>query len=466
MGTIGTEGNPLRVAIVGSGPTGFYAAGHLFKQQDLNIEVDMFERLPTPYGLVRGGVAPDHATIKNVTKQFDRIAHHPRYRFFGLVELGRDVRIEDLQRHYHMILITTGAQTDRHLDIPGENLPRSHAATEFVAWCNGHPDYRDRKFDLSVDTAVVVGVGNVAMDVARILARSHEELSKTDIADHALAALAESKIKRIVIIGRRGPLQTAFTLPEIRELGDMPNACVEIAERDVELTPLDLEIMQNGLDQQTSRKFEVMQQYAQNHLNGKNRRIIFKFLASPLELIAGPDGGVGSIKIVRNELYRNGDGSVRPRPTDEITELPAGIVFRSVGYRGVALPGVPFDEKRGVVPNAEGRVKDAQNGEWIPGLYTAGWIKRGPSGMIGATKMDSGETVQCMIEDLQAGRVQEPEVAGAEAALEMIRQRRPEFIDFENWQKLDALELKRGQETGRPRVKFTSVPEIMQALNR
>ena len=461
---IGTEANPLRVAIVGSGPTGFYTAEHLFKQKDRVVEVDLYERLPTPFGLVRGGVAPDHQKIKSVTKAYDRIAANPRFRYYGNVELGGDVSLEDLRRHYHQIVFTVGAQIDRSMDIPGEDLKRSHAATEFVAWYNGHPDYRDRKFDLSQESVAVVGVGNVAVDVCRILCRSREELEKTDIADYALEELAASRVRTVYMLGRRGPAQAAFTNPELKELGELEAADIQVPEEEAAIDEATRKFMEANPDPATDRKVEILQQYAREKRSGKPKKLVLRFLVSPVELLAGPDGGVRAVKLVKNELFLDAKGGIKPKATSTFEDLSAGLVFRSVGYRGVALPGIPFREDWGVIPNEKGRV--LESGAAVKGLYCAGWIKRGPTGVIGTNKPDALETVTVMLEDVAQGRHLSPEAPAASAAEAMIRSKKPGFVSYEDWKKLDALEIERAKGSERPRVKFCSVEEMLSALRK
>jgi ferredoxin/flavodoxin---NADP+ reductase len=462
----GTETAPLRVAIIGAGPTGFYAADHLLKQPNLVVEVDLFDRVPTPHGLVRAGVAPDHQKIKSVTAAFDKVAAHPRFRFFGSVEFGRDVAAADLRRHYHQILYSTGAQTDRRMGIPGEDLEGSHPATEFVAWYNGHPDYRDFQFDLSEERAAVVGVGNVAVDVARVLCRSPEELAATDIADYALEALRKSRIKEVYLLGRRGPAQAAFTNPEIRELGELADADVAVVPEEVELDPLSRAALEQKPDRTTAKKVEILQGYALRKPSGKSKRLIIRFLVSPVELIGNDAGRVVAMKLVRNRLEATATGTLTPRPTGQFEEIPVGLVFRSVGYKGVPLPDVPFHESWGVILNDKGRVLDPDTRQPIVGEYTAGWIKRGPSGVIGTNKPDALETVECMMEDLAAGRVLEPAEPHADAVLALIRQRQPRHFTYPDWLKLDEIEVSRGRAAGRPRVKFTRVEDMHSALGR
>jgi len=464
--TTGTSARPLRVAIVGAGPTGFYAADHLLRNPEVVVEVDMFDRLPTPYGLVRLGVAPDHQKIKFVTNAFDKVAASPRFRFYGGVEFGKDVTLADLQAHYHQIVYCTGAQTDRRMGIPGEDLTGSHPATEFVAWYNGHPDYRDCAFDLSQESVAVVGVGNVAADVVRILCRTPEELATTDIADYALEALRKSRVREVYLLGRRGPAQAAFTNPEVRELGELADADITAIPQEVELDPLSRAAVERSQDRATRKKVEMLREYARRAPTGKSRRLVLRFLVSPVELISDGAGRVAAMRLVRNELYATSTGALQPRATDRFEELPVGLVFRSVGYRGVPLPGVPFNESWGVILNDKGRVLDPDTKQPIVGEYAAGWIKRGPTGVIGTNKPDAAETVECMFEDLARGAVLEPTRPEAAAAEALVRQRQPNYVSYTDWLKLNEIEVARGRAQGRPRVKLTSVEEMLAALGR
>jgi len=461
--TTGTAQQPLRVAIIGSGPSGFYAAERLQRQRGLSVAIDMFERLPTPYGLVRGGVAPDHQKIKSVTRVYDRIATHEQFRFFGNITFGTDIHLADLQAHYHAAIFAVGAQTDRELGIPGEDLPGSHAATEFVAWYNAHPDYRERQFDLSTTDVAVIGLGNVAMDVVRILARTPDELHSTDIADYALAALAHSRVRNIYVLGRRGPAQAAFTNPEIRELGAMQDAEVIVAPEEMELDPHSRAQVESGASRTVTRNVEILNGYAQQTPRGSSRRIIMRFLCSPVALLG--DGRLEAIRIVRNELQASENGALRPRATGIFENIPVGLVFRSVGYRGVALPGLPFYAPWGIIPNEAGRVLRAQGSpEVLPGLYVVGWIKRGPSGVIGTNKPDSVETVTMLLEDLAAGRLWQPTASPTAAIETLLRARGLRPVSFADWQHLDALEQERGAAVGRPRLKFSRVADMLAAL--
>ena len=397
---IGTNEHPLRVAIVGSGPAGFYAAGHLLKAKshpDLCVQVDMFDRLPTPWGLVRAGVAPDHPNIKAVSRVYEKTAEHPEFRFYGNVELGRDLSHDDLTARYHAVVYAVGAQTDRRMGIPGEDLPGSWAATEFVAWYNGHPDFTELEFDLSAERAVVVGNGNVAADVARMLALTREELAQTDVADHALDVLADSNVREIVVLGRRGPAQAAFTNPELLELGEMTDADVFVDPGDAELDPLSKAFIESEAAHATTKKnVDILSGYAAREPLGKRRRIVLRFLVSPVEILGSER--VEGIRIVHNELAQGEDGALRPRATDITEELDCGLVFRSIGYQGTRIPGVPFDERSCTIPHERGRILERS------GEYAVGWIKRGPTGIIGTNKRDAQETVDALLEDLDAGR--------------------------------------------------------------
>jgi ferredoxin--NADP+ reductase len=456
----------VRVAIVGAGPAGFYAAEHLLRQDRLVVQVDVFDRLPTPFGLVRFGVAPDHQKIKSVTAVFDKTAAHPSFRFFGNVGLGTHLTVADLRAHYHQVLYTTGAQTDRRMGIPGEDLPGSHPATEFVAWYNGHPDYRDCRFDLGQEKVAVVGVGNVAVDVARILCRLPEELARTDIADYALEALRHSRVREVYLLGRRGPAQAAFTNPEVRELGELPGADVAALPEEVELDPLTRAALDRTPDRATSKKVEILQEYARRAPTGKPRRLSLRFLVSPVELVEDAGGRVGAMRLVRNELAATAAGTLQARPTDRLETLPVGLVFRSVGYRGVPLPGVPFHEGWGVILNEKGRVVDPERRQPVLGEYAAGWIKRGPTGVIGTNKPDAAETVAAMLEDAAHGRVLRPAHPEPAAAEALVRARQPLVVSYADWRRLDEVETAGGQRQGRPRVKLTSVDDMLAALGR
>ncbi|HSL65326.1 MAG TPA: FAD-dependent oxidoreductase [Gaiellaceae bacterium] len=445
---------PRRVAIVGSGPAGFYAAGALLTA-DPPAEVDMIERLPTPWGLVRLGVAPDHPKLKDVSRAFERIAQRPGFRFLGNVELGRDVEHADLARLYDAVLYAVGAQTDRRLGIPGEDLPGSWSATELVAWYNGHPDYQHLEFDLSAERVVVVGAGNVALDVVRMLALTREELAPTDATDRAIEQIVAAGIRELVLLARRGPAQAAFTPPELKELGELAGADVVVDPADLELDAASA--AHAASDTHAQRNLEVLRDYAARAPTGKPRAIRLRFAVSPVAILG--EERVEAVEIVRNELVADERGRVTAVPTDERETIPCGLVFRSVGYHGIALPDLPFDEGRGIVPNDRGRVL-APDGSPLPGVYCAGWIKRGPTGVIGTNKKDATETVALLLEDAREGRL--PPAEGGDL-LELLTGRGASPVLYEGWEAIDAVEKGLGEPQGRPRVKLCSWDELLAA---
>ncbi|MBW8060172.1 MAG: NADP oxidoreductase [Solirubrobacterales bacterium] len=460
--TIGTPENPVRVAIVGAGPSGFYAAEHILKDEATHAQVDLFDRLPTPFGLVRGGVAPDHPKIKSVIRMYEKTAARQGFRFFGNVKVGHDIEVEDLERLYHAIVFTVGCETDRRLGIPGEDLPGSHAATAFVGWYNAHPDYAGEQFDLSCKRAVVIGNGNVAMDVARMLALTGAELRRTDTADHAIEVLDRSEIREIVVLGRRGPAQAAFTNPEIKELGEMEDADVVVDPADVELDPASRAFIESDEADKTSRvNVEILSKFAAREPTGKRKRIVLRFLASPVENVG--DGRVEKVVIGRNELVDEG-GTLRAKDTGEREELECGLVLRSVGYTGIPIEGVPFDRKRGLILNEGGRVLDSHDAGHRVGHYTAGWIKRGPSGVIGTNKKDALETIRRLLADIESGTLLDPASPEPSAVEELLAERGVRFVSFEDWEAIDRAEVGRGEPHGRPRVKFVGVEEMLEAL--
>jgi ferredoxin--NADP+ reductase len=475
MAPLGSPDNPLRVAIVGSGPAGFYAAEHLLKrglaanpgdpgreaEESPGVVVDMFDRLPTPFGLVRAGVAPDHPKIKSVIRVYEKTAGRAGFRFFGNVEIGRDVTIAELDARYNAVVSAYGTATDRRLGIPGEDLRGSHAATEFVNWYNAHPDFAGRDFDLSAKRAVVIGNGNVAADVARMLALPRAELETTDTADHAIEALASSGVEEIVVLGRRGPAQAAFTNPEVRELGELTEADIVIDPAEVELDPASREYLESDDCEPTHRRnVDIFREFSERRPEGKRKRLVMRFCCSPIEIRG--DARVESIVIGRNELYRDDSGAIRARDTGEREELECGLVLRSIGYKGIGLEGLPFDPERGLIPNDAGRVTESPGGARVPGHYAVGWIKRGPSGVIGTNKKDAQETVDSMITDLEAGDI--PERAPVEPAIEeLLAERGADHVTYIGWQAIDQAEVSAGEPHGRPRIKFCTVAEMVEA---
>jgi ferredoxin--NADP+ reductase len=448
---------PVRVAVVGSGPAGFYAAGQLLASEEPSVEVDLVERLPTPWGLVRLGVAPDHPNIKAVSRAFEKIAARPGFRFLGNVDVGGDVSHDELAARYDAVVYAVGAQTDRRLGIPGEDLPGSWAATEFVAWYNGHPDFQHLQFDLSAERAVVIGNGNVALDVARMLALTEEELGTTDTTDPAIEAIVGSGIREILVLGRRGPVQAAWTPVELGELGDLAGADVVVDPAELELDEASAAELE-AAPQTVKRNVDILRDYAGRALSGKPRRIVLRFRTSPVA-IAG-EGRVEGVEVVGNALVAGDDGRVRAVAVGEPELVPCGIVFRSVGYHGVALDGVPFDERSGTIGNAAGRVLDA-GGEPVPGLYCTGWIKRGPTGVIGTNKKDGTETAEALLEDARAGRL--PARRDDGALEDLLAERGVEPVLYEGWEAIDAAERSVGERLGRPRVKLRTWDELLAA---
>ena len=450
-----------RVAIVGAGPAGAFAAASLLRARG-DAEIDLFERLPTPWGLLRGGVAPDHQEIKRLQDTFERQTIGRGCRLLANVEVGTDISHAELLQHYTAVIYATGAQTDKSLGIPGEDLPGSRPATEFVAWYNGHPDFRDLQFDLSHRRAVVIGNGNVAADVVRVLTRSAEDLERTDIADHALAALRESRIEEVVVLGRRGPAQAAFTSAELRELGRLDGVDLQVAPEDAELDPVSREWLGEEGTFTARKNVELLREFAaQPGGTGAGRRIVLRFLSSPVEIRGA--GEVEAIDVRRNEIVRAEDGTLRARPAgDDVETIECGLVLRSVGYRAVPLPDVPFDERHFVLPNDRGRVLDGER-ERLPGVYAVGWIKRGPTGILGTNKRDAEETVSQLVEDLRAGLLPEPAGGDIDA---LLSERKPDLVTVDGWRAIDAAELERGRDEDRPRVKLGARDDLLAAAAR
>jgi ferredoxin--NADP+ reductase len=463
MAQLGSEINPLRVAIVGSGPSGFYAAEALIKS-DIDVKVDMLERLPSPYGLVRSGVAPDHPKLKQAILLYDKIAQSPEFNLIANVTVGKDISVDELRDSHHAIIFTCGAESDRKLGIPGENLAGSYTATEFVAWYNGHPDYRERQFDLSNEVAVIIGQGNVAADVARILSKTVDELKHTDIAEHALDALAKSKIRDIYVIGRRGPAQAKFTPKELREFGELEDCDAIVDPSELELNAASIKELEEKSNVGSKKIYDLFQKYADQATSGlassrKARRCHFQFLRSPVELLG--DSKLERVKIEYNQLS-GGPFKQSARGSGEFYELEIGILFRSIGYRGVPIEGVPFHDSWGIFPNEDGRI--TENDEIVPQFYTAGWIKRGPSGIIGTNRACSVATVASLLADLNTLDTSEQK-AGAEMLYPMLDSRNVRYLNYQEWTKIDLKEVERGEPRGKPREKFTFINEMMAVLD-
>src|SRR5246127_2028917 len=446
---------PYHVAIVGSGPSGFFAAASLLKaadaSDDIDVAIDMLEMLPTPWGLVRSGVAPDHPKIKSIGKQFEKTAEDSRFRFFGNVVVGEHISAAELAEHYDAVIYAIGAQSDRALRVPGEDLPGSVAAVDFVGWYNAHPHFEQMTPDLSGARAVVIGNGNVALDVARILVTDPDVLAETDIADHALESLRPRGVEEVVIIGRRGPLQSAFTTLELRELADLEGLDVIVDPAQLEgITDEDLE----AADKTTKNNIKVLRGYAGREPRPGHRRMVFRFLTSPIEIKGGER--VESIVLGRNELVSDENGRVAAKDTGDREELPVQLVVRSVGYRGVPTPGLPFDEKSATIPHSHGRVEGRRN------EYVVGWIKRGPSGVIGTNKKDSQETVDTLIADLTEAKelADFPDDHGDRLA-EWLESRQPKLVTAAHWKLIDEHERSAGEPHGRPRVKLPSLAKML-----
>ena len=459
--SMGGAEHPLRVAIIGSGPSGFYAAEHLLSHDDLNVQVEMFDRLPTPFGLVRAGVAPDHPKIKSVTRVFDKVVTNPEFRFRGNVEFGRNIEHEDLLEYFNAVIYCVGARSDRRLGIAREYLPGSHGASDFVGWYNASPDQRNLTFDFSGERVVVVGNGNVAMDVARVLMLPPEELAATDIGGHALRALSANKVREVTILGRRGPAQAAFTYRELRELAERDDIDVIVDPADMQLDPHSLHDTSHSADRGRDQVLDLLRELSERGDRGHDRRIVFRFLVSPVEIVG--TNRVEGVDVVHNDLYRGNNGELRARATDRHEIVPADIVFRAIGYQGVALPGVPFDPITSTIPNDRGRVIDSLTGQPREGEYVAGWIKRGPNGIIGTNKPDAQETVEMLVEDLRAGRMRK-EVLSPEVFNRFLSQRQGEVVSFDDWKFLDSREVAKGEELGRPRLKFARVENMLRVL--
>ncbi|MFH1815067.1 MAG: FAD-dependent oxidoreductase [Pseudomonadota bacterium] len=449
-------GQPLRVAIIGSGPSGFYAAEALLAS-GLDVEIDLLERLPVPYGLVRFGVAPDHAKLKSVSAVFAQIAADPKLRFFGNVALGRDVTADELAMMYHAVIVACGAGADRTLGIPGEDLPGVHAAGDFVGWYNGSPDHAHLAFDLSQEVAVVIGQGNVAIDVCRILARPVDELRRTDIAQHALDALAGSRIRDIHLVGRRGPVQAKFTPKELRELGTLPGWQPVVDP--VALEPGEACRQELTLPHivHAAKNLDILRGFAARPMEA-GRRIHLHFLRAPAALHG--DERVRRLALAAQRLVGE-PGAQSAVATGEQFELDAGLVFRSVGYRGTALPGLPFDARAGVIPNAGGRIVDAA-GTPLPGWYVTGWIKRGPTGVIGTNRADSLDTVAGLLQDVPGFAGSRP---GRQALTSLLDSRSHRVIDFAAWQTIERVEQARGQARDKPAEKFVRVDDMLAAAH-
>ncbi len=457
----GTGEVPLRVCTVGSGPSAFYAVESLFKTEGLDVRVDMFERLPTPFGLVRGGVAPDHQKIKSVSKVYDKIAEDPRFRFFGNVRIGKDLAIEQLERNYHAVIWAIGCESDNRLGIPGEDLAGVHSATEFVGWYNAHPDFRERTFDLrQAKRVAVVGNGNVAMDVSRILLQPPDRLADTDIAEHALSTLRGSSVREVVLLGRRGPAQASFSPKEIEEIAELPDVDVAVSAADAALDKDSAKWLESQT-RSVQRSVKFLQECAARGPQEKPKRLCCRFLVAPVAF-EGEAGRVRAVKLQHARLEPDAEGTPRATPIDRFTTLEVDLVFKAVGYRGVPLPGLAFDDRRGIVANQDGRVLDRAGGSARKGHYVVGWAKRGPTGLVGTNSPDSRATVELLLQDVNAGATLAPD--SQNDVERSLLSAQVDFVSWQDWQRLDAHERSSGAVAGKARHKEPRVDALMDAV--
>jgi NADPH-dependent glutamate synthase beta subunit-like oxidoreductase len=450
-----TAEHPLRVAVVGAGPAGIYAADALTRQDGVPVAVDLIDRLPTPFGLVRHGIAPDHPKMRAIRDTLYRFLDHPLVRFVGNVDVGVDIPLAELREHVDAVIYTYGASLDRHLGIEGEQLPGCLAATELVAWYTGHPDADRAKVEAALDgvrRAVVVGVGNVALDVARVLSRTPEELEPTDMPQHVLDVLAAAPVEEVTVLGRRGPAQATFTTQELRELDGLAAATVLVDPADLELDPGSEE--RAAADRNVGRNLAVLRGWADHAPTPGRGRLRLKFFRRPVRLLG--DDRVTGVEVERTAV----DGDGRAMGTGELEVLPADLVVRSVGYRGIPLPGLPVDERSGTVPNDSGRV--LRDGRISPGEYVAGWIKRGPTGVVGTNKHDARETVASLLADVAVGDLRPRGPVGDLVSQLVARGAEPVLLD--DWRAIDAAETALGATRGRARTTLHERESLMAAV--
>ncbi len=448
----------MRIAIIGSGPAGFYAAEALLRRADAAVDIDMFDRLPTPYGLVRGGVAPDHQKIKTVIRVFAATAARPTFRFIGNVRLGRDLTVEELRRHYHQIVYATGNEDDRRLGIPGEGIARCTPATVFVGWYNGHPDYAKAQIDLSIERVAVVGNGNVAVDAARILLRTPAELEKTDVAAHALETLRASRVREVFILGRRGPEQAAFSPAELKELGTLSAA-------DPLVDPAELAACAEATgNAERDRNLKILRLFTARQPRANAKKLHLRFLVSPIEILADAGGGVAGLALEKNRLAARPDGTLAARGTGETEVLECGMVLPAIGYAAERIDGVPYDAKARVIANEDGRVVDAASRAVIANEYAAGWARSGPQGLIGEHKRASADVVAHMLAD--GARLAPRALPGRDAIVDLLRQRGVQVVSFNDWNQLDDAEVARGARRGAPRDKIADVEAMLALLGQ
>ncbi len=460
---LGSGARPLRVAVIGSGPSAFYAVEALSKVEGLTARCDMFERLPTPFGLVRGGVAPDHQKIKSVTRIYDQIARAPTFRFFGNVQVGKDLTVEDLRSAYDCRIWAVGNEGDRRMGVPGEDLAGVHSATAFVGWYNGHPDHQTHRFDLGrVRRVAVIGNGNVAMDVARVLLQEPSRLESTDISEAALEELRRSGVEEVVLVGRRGPAQAAFSPKELQEIARLDGVSVEVPATEVEVDACSAAWLDASAPRSAQRNLALLQELAAaDGISGRRLRTVFR--ASPRSVL-GVEGRVVALECERNRLEPDSDGVPRPHGTGELLRIDCDLVLAAIGYRGIPVPGLPFCERRGIVPNDAGRVLESADGPVVPGDYVVGWAKRGPTGLIGNNSPDSKDTVAALVADLgqrQADLLPSDEAAAIPA---LLAARGVDFVDYRDWQNYDGFEIAQGVHRGKVRHKLTDADAILDVM--
>ncbi|CAL8471382.1 g10924 [Coccomyxa elongata] len=449
--------------VVGSGPAGFYTANLLLKKFGEQARVDIIDRLPTPFGLVRSGVAPDHQDTKNVINQFTRIGQDERVQFLGNVNVGQDIQLRDLRQYYSAVILAYGAESNRQLGIPGEGLKNVMSAREFVWWFNGHPDYAKLPVDLSkVEDVTIFGLGNVALDCARILLKSPDSLAGTDIAQHALTALRSSAVKRVRIVGRRGPVQAAFTAKELREITKLEGVRFVVPEQ--QLSPTDVDLAEMKASRIKKRVFDILKGASvASPAERAERQLRLQFLRTPVELLPRDETSdeVGAVKLERNQLEAKGDGSQRAVGTGELEVVPADMVLSSIGYKSKPMEGLAFDASRGVVIHRAGRVLQA-DGSIDPRLYVVGWAKRGPTGIIGTNLVDAEETTSSIVEDSPVLPKIGPDSAGSPGLTAALQEQDVQVVTFSDWHRIDAAEVGKGQESGKPREKFVHINEMLQ----
>ena len=450
-----------RIAVIGSGPSAFYAAQFALNQKDVDVRLDMFERLPVPFGLVRLGVAPDHQVVKRVVNIYNKVAASPGFRYFGNVELGRDLQIEDLERRYDQIIYAFGCSKSSNIGLPGEELAGVHGAAEMVGWYNGHPDFRGERYGLSeVEHAVVIGNGNVALDVARVLLQPPERLAPSDISDAALEELRRSSIREVSMLGRRGPVQAAYSAKELEEVDEVDDVELVVSKHEAEPDPKSAAWLEEHGSRGKQRSVRFLKTCSEREPDQHSRKFRCRFLLSPVAFLGSER--VEAVRVEQMEIYEDDAGVLRSRSTGQTQDIPCQLVLLSVGYRGDPLPGVPYDDRNGAVPNTDGRVQHERGGDVRVGHFAVGWSKRGPSGIIGTNMADSRATVMCMMEDRRSDRALSP--SSDQDTAELLRERGVEVVSWADWLRLDAWEVAEGKKRGKLRHKLETVAEMMRMI--